>query len=496
MKIILILLFLFAFWLRMLYFPNNIYFAYDQARDSFTSLEILEGDFKIVGPPSAANDKLFPGPLIFYIYAPIYYLFDKNPEAVAVFLRIFNSLGVVLAFFIASTIFNKRIGAISAFIFAISYEASQYSLFLSHQALAVITVLIFYLGAARLVFKNDKFGLILIALGLGLSIQFHYIYILLIPVLVLLLFIFRKNVLPLGVRYVTISTLVLGLILSSYILSEIKFNFRITSALLNSGTSSSFHFKETLFIVNRLIHDNIFANYSLTPIIGFVLVSSIAYFLFQKKTKLKVIFLFVWFIGGLIPYLLSGSPSYYYSAGIAASLIIFSAFLMGHFWQKRKILSILLLVLVVLNNLSLILNLNKFGPNKDFIIQPGMLISDEKRVIDYIYQSANKDQFAVGALTIPLSINTTWSYLFEWYGKEKYNYLPLWVGPAASGYLGNISIITDRSKLPENQFLIIEPTVGIREQYKEDFFHEESYFTKIIEEKKFGTITVQQRRKI
>ncbi|MDO8503369.1 MAG: hypothetical protein Q7S60_01635 [bacterium] len=44
--------------------------------------------------------------------------------------------------------------------------------------------------------------------------------------------------------------------------------------------------------------------------------------------------------------------------------------------------------------------------------------------------------------------------------------------------------------------MIIEPTVGIREGYKENFFREESYFTKVLEEKKFGTITVQKRQKI
>jgi len=32
--------------------PNNINFSYDQARDSFASLEILRGDLKIIGPYS------------------------------------------------------------------------------------------------------------------------------------------------------------------------------------------------------------------------------------------------------------------------------------------------------------------------------------------------------------------------------------------------------------------------------------------------------------
>lgn len=496
MKKTLIFLFLLAVAIRLIYFPNNIYFAYDQARDSFTSLEILRGDFKVVGPPSAANENLFAGPLIFYIYAPIYYFFDKNPEAIAIFLRIFNSSGVFLTFLIAWIIFNKKVGFISAIIFAVSYEASQYSLFLSHQALAVITVLIFYFGLASLIFQKKRVGLIFTALGLGLSIQFHYVYVFLFLILIFLLIIFKGEKLSLNFRYAILAIITFGLTVSTYILSEIKFNFRIISALLDSGTASGLHPKETLFVINRLIHDNIYANYSLIPIVSLILISALVYFLIEKKTRIKVIFLLIWFLGGLTPYFLSGSPSYYYSAGVAISLIIFYAFLINHFWERKRIVSVFLFALIMLNNLNQIFNLNKIGPNKDFIIQPGMLLSDEKRAIDYIYQTANEEQFAVGALTVPLSINTTWSYLFEWYGEGKYDYLPIWIGPAAQGYLGNLEVVNERSKLPERQFLIIEPTVGIREQYKKDFFTEENYFTQTIEERDFGTIIVQQRNKI
>lgn len=492
----LIFIFLLAILIRLLYFPNDIYFAYDQARDSFTSLEILKGDLKIVGPPSAANDKLFPGPLIFYIYAPIYLFFDKNPEVIAFFLRIFNSIGAILTFLIASTLFNKRVGLLSAFIFAISYEASQYSLFLSHQALAFVTVLIFYLGLSLVIFKKQQKGLLLTAIGLGLSIQFHYIYIILFAILTALFLVFKKNVSFLNFRSVVLSISIFLLIISTYILSEIKFDFRVTSALIGSGTSSNLHPETTLFVISRMLHDNILSNYSSVAAVGLILTVITFYFLKKDKTRPKIIFLIIWFLGGFIPYLLSGSQSYYYSAGVAVSLTIFLAFLVNHFWQKKKILSFLLFILIILNNLNQILNLNKFGPNKDFIIQPGMLISDEKRALDYIYQSANKEQFAVGALTIPLSINTTWSYLLEWYGKDKYNYLPKWVGPTASGYSGNLEVVSVRSDLPTMQFLIIEPTVGIRDQYKQDFFKEESYFTQIVEEKKFGTIVVQKREKI
>jgi hypothetical protein len=94
---------------------------------------------------------------------------------------------------------------------------------------------------------------------------------------------------------------------------------------------------------------------------------------------------------------------------------------------------------------------------------------------------------------MPLSVNTTWSYLFQWYGKGKYGYLPSWIGPIASGYPGNLEVENSRSKLPSKQFLIIEPTRGIRPGLVASFFQEEDYFTKVLKEDKIGEFTIQER---
>ncbi len=67
-------------------------------------------------------------------------------------------------------------------------------------------------------------------------------------------------------------------------------------------------------------------------------------------------------------------------------------------------------------------------------------------------------------------------------------------GETAAGFPGNLKVETARDKLPEKQFIIIEPTMGIDQSQIDKFFKEESYFTKLIEEKKFGTIVVQERK--
>lgn len=497
---LILFIFLAAIFIRFLYYPDNVHFAFDQARDSFTSLEILKGDLKLVGPPSFLSDKLFPGPLIFYIYAPIYFFFNKSPEVASAFFRVWNALGVYFIFYIGSILFNKKVGILAAILFAFSYEQSQYSLFLSHQPLAVITVLMFYLGLSLLLFQKKSWGLILATAGLGLSIQFHYGFAFLLPVLIICLVFFRKKIKFIKIKMILLSVIIFLLAIATFILAEIKYHFFSSFifqsfVLVKSNFFSGLHFPETLFIINRFLHDSFLANYQFTPLLGIGFIITTIYLIYRKQLRERIIFLIIWFVFGLSLYILSGVPSYYYSPATSVSLLIFVSYLIEKLFSSGKVVvGLLIMFLIIANNLSSIFTINPQGLNSDMVIQPGMTTSNQKRVLDYIYLKASGESFAVGALTIPLNINTTWSYIFEWYGKDKYGYLPFWIGPAASGYAGNLQVINSRSNLPRKQFLIIEPIVGIREIDKENFFRIEGYFTKVLGEKKFGTITVQQHQ--
>lgn len=492
--LLIVSIFFLAILIRFLYFPQDLYFAFDQARDGFKSLEVMQGDFKIIGPPSAASDKIFAGPLVYYIFAPFYFLGEKNPEVVSGFLRIWNALGVFLVLTIGSILFNKWVGALAGFFYAISYEASQYSLFLSHQPMATISNLLFILGLAAFLFKKNRWGLPLAFLGLGLSIQFHYVYFLQVIFLLLAFFFFRKDF-RLDLKSVFGCAVIFLLTVSTFILAEIKFNFRLLNAFLE-GEGFKFYPQAGFYSLTRFLHDNILANYSFVWTVGFLTISSLMYFLIKKQVKNQTLFLLIWFLVGALPYFLSGTNSYYYSASVNGAVLIFISYFIYTLAQKKLFLSILILFLISFNNLFLIFQHNPTGVNKEFIIQPGMLLKTEKQVLDYIYQKASGENFAVNGLTVPLQVNTTWSYLIEWYGQDRYGYLPVWGSEVAAGFPGNLQVGTKRSELPDKRFTIIEPTVGIPQKFLDDFFKEENYFSTVAEEKKFGTITVQYRERI
>lgn len=496
----LIMIFILAVLIRLLYFPQNIYFGFDQARDAFISQQILHGNLKVVGPPTAIEG-LFHGPLHYYIYAPIYFLSQGDPVWVALSLRIINASAVFLVFLVGTVIFSSRVGVLSAFLFAISFEQTQYALSFNHPSLAVISVLIFYLGLSLLIFKKEQKGLLLALFGLGLSIQFELTLIYLCFILLVLLVFYNqlakikfKNILfSIGIFLATIST---------FIISEIKFKFGFLPALLSiisipasQKTNILGYFQNILLISQRALGDNFLSFGNVTTALLVIMIITFTILWRDKTIQNKLFFLLIWFCVGILPYLgnKSETPLYYYSVGASISLLIFGGILIDKFSKISKWASLLILI-PLFSNMNLITSYNQMGPIPTIHVQSGMLLKDEKKVIDYVYQKAQGELFAINSLSMPLYVNTTWSYLFEWYGQERYGYLPIWGGESASGYPGNLKVITARSDLPEKIFLVIEPTRGIRPNLIQNFIENENYFSDILEEKKFGLFIVQYRK--
>ncbi|PJE68678.1 hypothetical protein COU96_03135 [Candidatus Shapirobacteria bacterium CG10_big_fil_rev_8_21_14_0_10_38_14] len=56
--------------------------------------------------------------------------------------------------------------------------------------------------------------------------------------------------------------------------------------------------------------------------------------------------------------------------------------------------------------------------------QKASLLGGEKKVIDYIYSEAGKEEFSWQAFAIPYEMEHAWEYLFWQYGQRKYYYLP------------------------------------------------------------------------
>lgn len=501
----LLTIFIIALILRFRYFPNDIYFGIDQATGSFAVKEILEGQPKLIGPTTTFPG-LRHGVLYYYLYAPFYMIGNGDPVFAAAFLRVANALGVFLIFMTGAVLFNKYVGFLSALLFAISFEQTQFALYFNHPSLAVISILIMYLGLALLIFRKKETGLIIALLGLGLSIQFEFILTYLFIPFVTILLVFRKSTQRISFKFLFAGAITFILTILTFIIAEIKFSFRsinlLPQLLIGNTEKSLYRIISTYFFeMGQVIKFSLIGLDQLRLVTAVVIFASFFRLLFSRIKK-QIIFLGIWFFSTIIVYFVTGGEDltvqiiqYHPNMGVSLSLTIFVAYMLYILGKKTSyLLTIFILILIAILNFSLIQKINPYGSMPEINAQSFMLLSDEKKIIDLIYSDAGGQPFAVKGITLPFYINSTWSYLFEWYGQQKYGYLPIWGGKNAAGYPGNLVVEEAQDKLPDNRYLIIEPVRGIPVHLINSYLQEESYFTNLQEEWKIGSFIVQKRQ--
>lgn len=493
-RTILLLLFILAVGLRFLHFPDNIYFGFDQARDAFESQNIYKNfDFKVVGPPTASPD-LFHGPLYWYLIGPIYFLGGGDPAFPAGFLRIYNAVGVLLIFWIGKTLFNKKVGLISSLLYVFSFEQTQYAIYFHHPPLAVLTIMLFYGGLSLAIFKRDWRGIPLSLLGYGLSIQAEFQLPYLGIIFIFLLLVFRKILLPLlKPRTILVSSFCFLIPMSTFILAEFKFGARTIKGILgilSQGVRGEGDLAFALGVyLKRLvlqIHDNLFAVGDFAPAILLLLLGTALFFVLRKKEDYqKTLFLLIWVLSTSVLTIFGPMSLYYTNVGISPGILLLGSFFISRIPAKVSFGLPIVLIAIILSNLSLVKEQNPRGVISDIQVQEGMLLGREEGAIDYIYAEAGGRPIVVSASTMPLKINTTWAYLFNWYGKEKYGYLPFWAGEAAPGYPGQLPRWVSQEK-DYVAFSIIEPKRGVREAFIQQFLEEQEQYGRVAEEKIFG----------
>lgn len=507
--LLLTIFFLLAVSVRLIHF-GEITFFYDQARDAFESIKIIkEADVKVIGP-STDIQGLRHGPLYWYLLAPIYYITNGNVYAVRLFLILLGSCSVFVMYFLTKLLTKSReISLVAAFIITFSFEAIQYSRWLSNPAPAFLTIPLFWSGL-WLINKNSKYGLPVSLLGLFLSMQFQLFLLYLFGFLFLII-IFKlikkelKNILVFDKQTLPIYFLAI-LFSSTFILAEIKFKFLGTISLINHFLQAGSHSVDFLSKTNHFplsLANNISNNFLLDTTFGYIfllvlIISNIYIFLNEKKEREMLIFLWIWFLSPFIVHFLSGYFAYFTNIGNTFPLIILTVYTLYQLLtkiQKKYFIYILISLLAILN-IYQVIKTNINGETL-FAIQERMIVPDQLAVIDWIYKNSDEKPFAINSVTNPLFINTTWAYLFDWYGKSTYGYLPSWRGYPQDDQPGFSVPFNDKNlKLGDSIFLILEPIGGIPESYPKAYQAIEDSRSILIESKKIGTITIEKRKLI
>lgn len=482
---------------------NNIVFFWDQARDAFISREIVEnGDIKILGPSaSGTKDMVYHGVFFYYLIGPLYLIFGGNPYLVTLVISFINALGVFAFYFFGKEIFGSiRTGLIAAFLYAVSGYSILFGVWLSNPTFAPLTILLFYLFLWKSFFRFNFCWIPFCALFLGLSIQ-SAVFTAYLGVCVLIgigwVLIQRKNNssfnfwLLIGVLVGILS--ILTMILGQYVLyTRGIFD---PSELPKSNKSIGFvsYFVQIFELYSKTFSISLVSQNAAISIC--VTVIAIVYSFFSQRFSQKT-FIALYLFAPLFLLFIFFRQDTHTLVGLSGLVYVSIAYTLSVLSRNRNGVQTVFLFLAVFTLLQMqFLVKEKSDQSHYFVVQKGTNLQNQIDALEYMYMVAGEKEFSISSLTNPLGMNTTWSYLFDWYSSENNKRLPYWYGPTQAGIFGSEKL-REESRIKSIHFTILEPSAGIPEHLTWKFLEDERVLLGTIsEERQFGSMRIMTRLK-
>lgn len=498
------LIFLLALLVRFYSFQHNIYFGFDEARDALVAQDIyLKGDLKIIGPSATGNIGLFHGPLFWYIIGPIYLLFNGSPEAVSAVFRVINAGGVFLIFAIGSNLLNPFSGLMAALLFAVSFEETQYAMYVGNPSLGVLTNLLIFWGASQVYKKggNVKLGVWIMFVAAAVGTQLNLMFAFSFVIVLILLLLLRKKIIGMSKMFWLTNIVAVLLILSTYIAVEFKYGFRSIKTAVSLitggfGIMSPGESKYSLYWGKFLtmFRDNIIGLSTdivwQRPMIAFVAIAFAIWMVISAIRDRRYAILLVWLMSWVGIMLAGGHMAYYTNVGIGVSILIGTAIILEKIGFKNLFFW-LILSGIIISNILLIYDRREKGLIQAIKPQPYMNLIDEKKIVEEMYTTAHGRGFTLRLTGIPYKIQTVWYYLLNQYGYKKYGYFPYWEHGNISGFPGELPTPTHGTTCL--RFLVREPMTGLPVSLVELDEKEENYYSKVIVRKEIGLFTIEER---
>ncbi|MFC1790562.1 ArnT family glycosyltransferase [Patescibacteria group bacterium] len=483
----LIFLILLCFGLRAaLALSGSISFHYDMSRDAFAAREIWHDfDLKVLGPPSS-HPGLHHGVGYYYLIAFFYWLGQGDPRAVGVFLAFLSSLTIIPLYLLAKDLFGSRKwGWLAGILFVFSFEAIQYGTWLSNPAPAVLTICLFFYGL-RLWQKNKPWGLALALIAAAMSTHFELFLGSLFFLLPIFLIFYKPKI---KLKPLLMGIFASGLVFGSLFLAT--FHFQTSGQVLESfqgvtqrGAGKAIKpFLDYYYQLKNLFEINFSPGF---PKLGALLLG------LSLLTGFKSGFLILGLLSRLPVFFFGGHSSSFILLGLLIPAILLVVRFLKQLFSWSKLTALCLLGVILGTNLSfLVRNLNR--GQFHLVIPQDMILSRQLQLVDQAYQIAAGEEFSINSLTLPLWTNTTWTYLFSWYGLKKYGYLPQFYGHDQIGLPGDdfLPEVREPSKIT---FLILEDPQGIPGHLYEAELSSEDGRSKLIREYYFGRLKLQHRQ--
>jgi len=500
-QIALALLILCAFALRVWFISgNNVLFWFDQARDATVVQEIVQDRNLTLQGPSASgtNDTVYHGVLYYYVIAPLYAIFQGNPVPVAAVLGLINAL-TIIPLFLLTYHFTKsaKYSLLGSLLFAFSYEQVQLGTWLSNPTLAIPTIFLFYFFLWRVFWLKKSRELVLVALFLGLSNQ-AIIFSAYLGVSALIAFGLQwwrekqwqfslwQVVLTGGVYLGTVATM----LLNQFRLWRSGI-FRLDT-LSESSSQQALSFDSVLPLLQNYLgkFENAFFP-SLPWIAAGLALALLTLFFFKRGESQQKIFFGLWVVAPIFLLALQFRSSYHTLIGLTPAFYLLAILVLQRLKvPHKKWFEFAFFTLFIIWNVAQLTQAKAVGYH---VAQThnGSSLQAKIDVIDYTYSAAQGETFSISTLTLPYGYNTTWAYLYDWYGAQL-GEVPSWYGPTQAGiFAGNK--LEEVSSPQGLHFSIAEYQEFAPGHFQIEFADKQSVAGEVQETQQFGDFTVQKR---
>ena len=231
---LIILILLLATLTRFYRLPATMTFLEDEGRDLLIANRMLDTLRPVLIGPQTSTGNMYLGPLYYYLITPWLFIFGYQPIGPSVFVALTGILTVYLLYRFGRLWFGNQVGYLAAFLYAVLPLPVQFTRNSWNPNLApLISLLLIWVTVQLSNRPRHHFWLYMSALGAftGVLVQLHYMALIYVAAIGLLnLFLWRHEL----KRFVTgllLASATFTLVLSPFVVFEIRNNFVNTKAI-------------------------------------------------------------------------------------------------------------------------------------------------------------------------------------------------------------------------------------------------------------------------
>ncbi|OGH18803.1 MAG: hypothetical protein A3D75_01425 [Candidatus Levybacteria bacterium RIFCSPHIGHO2_02_FULL_37_18] len=413
---------------------KNYVFGLDQGRDYLAVKKIVE-DHKLtlIGPELGNGysgiSYVFHGPIYYYFLSIPFLLTGGDPYGGVVLMFLFGIGSIILSYKFGKRLYGEMGGWISALLMAISPPIISQSRFVWNPHIGTFFILLSFFYSMQ-ISKSKKY-LFLSALCSAFTYNFDLG---IAAVVCISLLLYAVIVLRIKSRE-SYAFLAAGFLIGflPMMLFELRHGFHgfmnIVGYIQKPALAHQRDFLlDHLQTIRYIFIDTFPKQIIVDSILGIGMIAFFfVYFLFQEKNReRKNILLFLSFLP-IIVFLvfipLKNSIYGHYLTELNIMIIVVVVYITSAAWEKSKILFapiLVFLLLITFVGVQSAITITR-SDIKDF--GGDNKIKGLTEVIDYIYKDAHGKKFGVYEFS-PAVLTDRYDYLFMWYGKKKYGYIP------------------------------------------------------------------------